>query len=189
MEHDQSNHTFIREKKKKKNTRATSTSWSHLLPSNYKQKFTLRYMPIKEQEADKSLSKAAGHNANVARWHKNNVVGMTYTGTGKPKQTRSVTNTSQTAVNLGKNDPVQAVQKAIPVTRVRQYGRVTECILYSEFRLTARSAALRSPQFPSDMSRGLSKCFRSKHWSYYRYLPTLSTDYIAVTSRFCTSNN
>ena len=140
----------------KKNTRATSTCWNHLLPSNLKQKFTLRYTPIKEQEADKSLSMAADYNANVARWHKNNVAGMTHTGAGKQKQTSSITETRQTAFNLRKNDTVQAVQKTIPVTRLCQYGRVIDCILHSEFRLTARSAALRSPQFPSDISRGPS---------------------------------
>jgi hypothetical protein len=138
------------------NTRATSISWNHLLPSNFKQKFTLRYTPIKEQETDMSLPKTADHNANVATRHKNNVAGMTHTGAGKPKQTRSITETRHTAVNLSKNDPVQVVQQTISVTRLCQYGRVTDCILHSEFRLAARSAALRSPQFPSDMSRDRS---------------------------------
>jgi len=114
----------------------------------------LRYTPLQEQQADTSLSKAAGHNANVARLHKN-VAGMTHTGAGKPKQTKSITETRQTAVNLS-NDPAQAVQKTIPVTRLCQHGRVTDCILHSGFRLTARSADPRSPQFPSDMSRGPS---------------------------------
>jgi hypothetical protein len=149
MEHDQSDHTFLW----KKNARVTSTSWNHLLPSNFKQKFKLRYTPIKEQETDKSLPKAA--------WHKNNVAGMTLTGAGKPKQTRSVTETRPTAVNLSKNDPVQAVQKTIPITRLCQYGRLTDCIPHAEFRLTARSAALRSPQFSSDMSRGPSVLVQS----------------------------
>jgi len=81
---------------------------------------------------------------------------MTHTGAGKQKQTSSITETRQTAFNLRKNDTVQAVQKTIPVTRLCQYGRVIDCILHSEFRLTARSAALRSPQFPSDISRGPS---------------------------------
>lgn len=79
-----------------------------------------------------------------------------HTGAGKPKQTRSITETRQTAINFGKNDPVLAVQNTIPVTRLCQYGRVSDCILHSEFRLTARNAALRSPRFPSDMSRGPS---------------------------------
>ena len=81
---------------------------------------------------------------------------MTHTGAVKPKQTNLLTETRQIAVNLSNNDPAQAVQKTIPVTRLFQHGRVTECILHSEFRLTARSAALRSLQFPSDMSRGPS---------------------------------
>jgi len=126
MEHDRSNHTFLC----KKNTRATSTGWNHLLPSNFKQKFTLRYTPLQEQQADKSLSRAADHNANIARLHKNNVAGITHTGAGKPKQTRSITETRQTAVNLS-NNPAQAVQKTIPVTRLCQHGRVTDCILHS----------------------------------------------------------
>jgi hypothetical protein len=80
---------------------------------------------------------------------------MTHTGAGKPKQTRSITETRQTALNLGKNDPVQAVQNTIPVTRLCQYGRVSDCTLHSEFRLTARNAVLQccGRRFPSEMSR------------------------------------
>jgi hypothetical protein len=136
----------------------------------------LRYTPIKEQEADKSLSKAADHNANVARWHKN-VTGMTHTGAGKPKQTSSITESRQTAVNISKNDTVQAVQKTIPVTRLCQYGRVIDCIRHSGVSSDGMQRSAAVAAVPVRHKSGCKR-FRSKHCSYHRYLTTLSTDKI-----------